>query len=86
MESIVSEFAKLFFQPPVLILFALAVAGLSTILNDRSEYRFRADMEWRARESFYRRDAGFNEELISRARRLFYERKHLKEPRVKGKR
>lgn len=80
MESIISDFARFFFQSPVLILFALAVAGLSMVLSDRAEYRFRVDMEWRVRETFYRREGGFNDELIVRARRQFYERKHLKEP------
>lgn len=82
MESIASEFAKLIFQPPVLILFALAVAGLMRMLQDRSDYRERVNMEWRVRETFYRVDAGFSEELIQRARKRFYQRKYMKEPKA----
>jgi hypothetical protein len=82
------EFLNLFFQPPVLILFVLAVVGLSDLLSRRSDYRFRVDMEWRVRESWMRgwmkRD---DSEFIERARRQFYERKMMKLPKrvVKGK-
>lgn len=81
------EFFKLFFQPPVLILFALAVAGLSACLSRRSDYRLRVNMEWRARESWMRgwMRQPADEVFIERARRQFYERKMMKLPRMKGK-
>lgn len=81
MENVLAEFLKFLFQPPVLILFCLGIAGLSLMLQDRSEYRFRVTMEWRARETFYRKHAGFNDELIARARKSFFERRRLKEPK-----
>lgn len=75
------EFIKFMFQPPVLILFALAVAGLSDLLAQRADHRVRVDMEWRVRETFYRREAGFGDELIARARKMFYAQRYLKEPK-----
>lgn len=79
MSEVLGEFLKLLFQPPVMILFCLAVVGLSVMLSDHSERRFQVNMEWRVLESFYRRHAGFNDDLIARARRQFYERHHMKD-------
>lgn len=81
MTEILADFLKLFFQPPVMILFCLAVAGLCVMLRDRSERRERVNTEWRVRETLYRKDIGLNDDLIARARRQFYQRHHLKEPK-----
>lgn len=80
MENVLSEFLKMMFQPPALILFCAAVVGLSLMLSDRSEYRLRVNMEWQARESFYR-EIGFNADLLERARQKFYRGKFVKAPR-----
>lgn len=81
-----SEFFQFFFQPPLLILFALAVTGLSHLLVDRSEYRHRVDMEWRVTEAWMR---GWmkspDEDLIELSRQRFYERKMLKLPKRPNK-
>lgn len=77
MPEILSELMKLLFQPPVLILFALAVAGLGDLLQRRSDYRNRVNMEWRVRESFYR-DLGWSDGLIARVREQFYQRSQIR--------
>jgi hypothetical protein len=77
------ELFTFFFQPPVLVLFALGMAGLCDLLQQRSDYRIRVNMEWRVRELFYRQDAGFNDASIARARQQFYERHFLPVPKRK---
>lgn len=80
MPETLNELLRLFFQPPVLILFALAVAGLFDLLQRRSDYRDRINLEWRARESFYK-GMGLSDGLIEGMRERFYQRVFRRKPK-----
>ena len=78
MSKFLSEFLTFMLQPPVLVLFCLAVVGLSDMLSRRQDRLFNVEMEWRAREAFWRKAVKADSAMIQRAKAEFFKRKGVK--------
>jgi hypothetical protein len=62
----------------VLILFALAVLGVSRFLQDRRDQRSRWRMEWKALEAFYQIDVGLPPDEVQKAKEEFFRDRGMK--------
>lgn len=74
----VKELFTFFFQPPVMILVVLAVAGLVCMLGDRSERHYYARRQWRSREAWMRAWSTSGA-VIQRSKRKFFRERGIGE-------
>lgn len=65
----------------ILILFCLGVLGLSQMLSDKKDRKFRRNMEWKARESFWRINIGLDDKTIEGLRVKFFAEHGMKPPK-----